>query len=189
MKKILILGAALLGTVSLNAQTYKLDGAHSSLGFIITHIKISELQGSFKKFEGKITSTKEDFSDAVIELSSETGSVYTGNDGRDKHLASADFFDAEKYPTMTFKSTSIKKEKGNFYKVVGDFTFHGITKTVTLDANYKGKTKSHGGDVYVWKVKGKIKRSDFGIGASMPNDAVDDVVNLNADLEFSKEEK
>jgi polyisoprenoid-binding protein YceI len=187
MKKLLILGAALFGTVSLNAQTYTLDAAHSSLGFIITHLKISELQGAFKKFEAKITSSKADFSDAVIELSAETGSVYTGNEGRDKHLASADFFDAEKNPSMTFKSTSIKKEKGNLYKVVGDFTFHGITKSVTLEANYKGKTVNRGTDVYVWKVRGKIKRSDFGIAASMPNDAVDDIVNLNADLEFTKE--
>ena len=187
MKKLILIATALIGSVSLNAQTYTLDGAHSSLGFIITHLKISELQGAFKKFEAKMTSAKADFSDAVIELTAETGSVYTGNDGRDKHLASADFFDAEKNPTMTFKSTSIKKLKGTVYTVVGDFTFHGVTKTVTLEANYKGKTVNRGTDVYVWKVKGKIKRSDFGIAASMPNDAVDDVVNLNADLEFSKD--
>jgi polyisoprenoid-binding protein YceI len=187
MKKIFILGAALLGTVTLNAQTYKCDAAHSSLGFIITHLKISELPGAFKKFDAKMTATKEDFSDAVVELNAETNSVYTGNDGRDKHLTSADFFDAEKNPTLTFKSTEFKKEKGKMYKVTGDLTFHGVTKPVTLEAEYKGKTVNRGSDVYVWKIHGKIKRSDFGIAPNMPNDAVDDVVNLNADLEFGIE--
>lgn len=186
MKKILI-GAALLGTVSLNAQTYKLDPAHSSLGFVITHLSIAEMQGAFTKFDGKMTSSKDDFSDAVVELTAETNSVFTGSDGRDKHLASADFFDAEKYPTMTFKSTSFKKDKGNTYKVTGDFTFHGVTKSITLDADYKGKTKGHGGDVYVWKVKGSIKRTDFGIAPTMDDSSVGNVVNLNADLEFAKE--
>jgi len=189
MKKTIILAAALLGGISLNAQTYTLDPAHSSLGFWVTHLKLSEMPGEFKKMDVKFTATKADYSDASLELTADVNSLTTGNEGRDKHLKSADFFDAEKNPTLTFKSKSFKAMKGGVYKVTGELTMHGVTKTVDIMATMKGKsvnpfTKK---DVYVWRVNGKIKRSDFGIGATMPNDVVDDIVTLNANLEFGKE--
>lgn len=185
MKKVMLLGALFVGSFAVNAQTYTVDAVHSNLGFVITHLKISEMMGEFKKFDVKITSAKEDFSDAVIEMTADANSINTGNEGRDKHLASPDFLNAEKNPTISFKSTKMTKVKGTMYKVTGDLTMNGVTKSVELNANYKGKTKGQK-DVYVWKVTGKIKRSDFGVGATMPNEMVDDIITLNANLEFSK---
>jgi polyisoprenoid-binding protein YceI len=189
MKKTMLIAVALLGTVSLNAQNYVIDKAHSTLGFVVTHLKYSEMPGDIQISDAKFSATKADYSDASIEMTADVNTLNTKNEGRDKHLKSADFFDAEKNPTITFKSKTFKLVKGTVYKVTGDLTMHGVTKTVELAAIMKGKstnpfTKS---DVYVWKVTGKIKRSEFGVGSTMPNDVVDDLVYLNANLEFGKE--
>src|SRR5688500_10114709 len=85
------------------------DDAHSQLGFTVKHLGIADVSGTFYDFDAKITSTKPDFSDAVVELTAKTASIDTRVEDRDKHLKSADFFNAEKYPTMSFKSTSVKK--------------------------------------------------------------------------------
>src|SRR5687768_887385 len=108
MRKNTILSAAFLLTgLAATAQTsYTVDAAHSSVGFIITHLKLSQLPGSFEKFEVKFDSKEKDFSDAKVEMTAEVNTIYTGSEGRDKHLASEDFFDAEKYPTIKFVSSS-----------------------------------------------------------------------------------
>ena len=137
MKKLNLIVAALLVTSGVFAQTWTVDKAHSALGFTVSHLMVSEVDGAFKTFDSKITSSKEDFSDAVIELTAETGSVSTNNEKRDQHLASPDFFDAAKFPTLTFKSKSIKKVEGKKYKVTGGLTFHGVTKPVELEATFK----------------------------------------------------
>ena len=113
MKK-LVLFAAVLSTTLFAFKPaaefiWGADTAHSKLGFEITHLMISDVEGSFKNFESKITASKDDFSDAVVELSADVNSVNTDNEKRDAHLLNADFFDAAKYPKLTFKSTSFKK--------------------------------------------------------------------------------
>ena len=189
MKKVVVAfsaAIALMSFVILEASTWTLDAAHSRLGFTTKHMGVSEANGQFDKFEMKITGTKNDFSDATIELSAETKSINTGLGMRDDHLRSADFFDAEKYPSITFKSTSVKR-KGNKLAIVGDLTMHGVTKSVTLAGVHNGTTTNRAGAPLAgFKITGVIKRTDFGIGASMPATVVADEVVLNADLELSK---
>ena len=164
-----------------------MDKAHSKLGFSITHLMISDVEGSFKTFEVKLTTSKEDFSDAVVEMTSDVSTINTDNEQRDTHLKSADFFDAAKYPKITFKSKSFKKTEDKKYKVTGDLTMHGITKAIELDAigiiiEHPMSKKTVGG----FKISGKIKRSDFGIGSSMGEAILSDEVIINANAEFSK---
>lgn len=190
MKKILITLSAALALVSfvvLDAGGWSLDAGHSRLGFTVKHMEISETVGQFDKFDVKITTPNADFSDATIELTAEAKTVNTYLSMRDDHLRSADFFDVEKHPTITFKSTSVKKAKGNNYVIKGNFTLHGVTKTVVLAGVHNGTTKNRAGaDLAGLKISGLIKRSEYGVGVTMPNTVVADEIYLNADLEVSK---
>lgn len=190
MKKILITLSAALALVSfvvLDAGSWSLDAGHSRLGFTVKHMEISETVGQFDKFDVKITTPNADFSDATIELTAEAKTVNTYLSMRDDHLRSADFFDVEKHPTITFKSTSVKKAKGNNYVIKGNFTLHGVTKTVVLAGVHNGTTKNRAGaDLAGLKISGLIKRSEYGVGVTMPNSVVADEIYLNADLEVSK---
>src|SRR4051794_2062960 len=109
MKKVLLTATALVFSLTSFAQNWVNDPAHSKLNFTATHLLISEVDGGFKTFNAKVTSSKEDFTDAVIELTADVNSIDTGNEKRDQDLKSEKFFDAAKYPTLTFKSTSLKK--------------------------------------------------------------------------------
>jgi polyisoprenoid-binding protein YceI len=184
MKKLNVFIVLLLLAGSAFAQTtWTVDKAHSKLGFTVTHLMISEVDGTFNSFDAKITSSKDDFSDAVVELTADVNSVDTNNEGRDKHLKSADFFDAAQFSTLTFKSTSIKKTGDKTYKVTGDLTMHGITKSVELDATLIGTTAGRDGKkIAGWKVTGTINRIDFKVGTSGPG--VGDEVTLTAKTEF-----
>lgn len=168
--------------------SYSVDNAHSRLGFTIKHMGISDLNGNFGKFETKITTSKADFSDAVVELSADVNTINTGNEMRDGHLKGADFFDTEKFPTLTFKSTTFKLVKGKNYKIEGDLTMHGVTKKVTLNAIHYGNVENPQNKKTVagFKVTGVVKRSDFGVGAGFPAPGLSDEVNLIADLELGK---
>lgn len=189
--KRLILAVVVLGTTLFsfksNAQTtWEADAAHSKIGFEITHMMISDVEGSFKNFQSTIVSSKPDFSDAVITLTADLNSVNTDNDQRDGHLKGEDFFDVAKFPTLTFKSTSVKKVGGNKYKVTGNLTFHGVTKPVTLDAVLRGLTtnpmskKPTAG----FKVTGTIKRADFNFGSKYGSAMLGEEVTLTANTEF-----
>jgi polyisoprenoid-binding protein YceI len=168
--------------------SYTVDNAHSRLGFTIKHMGISDFNGNFGKFETKITTSKADFSDAVVELSADVNTINTGNEMRDGHLKSADFFETEKFPTLTFKSSAFKLVKGKNYKIEGDLTLHGVTKKVTLNAVHYGNVENPQNKKTVagFKVTGVIKRSEFGIGAGFPAPGLSDEVNLLADLELGR---
>ncbi|MGC3943015.1 MAG: YceI family protein [Chryseolinea sp.] len=189
MKKGLMGFALVFASVSAFAQTWSLDKAHAKLGFEVTHLMVSSVEGSFKTFDVKVSASKDEFSDAVIELTADANSIYTDNDKRDAHLRSADFFETEKYPTLTFKSTSFTKTSDKKYTVVGNLTMHGVTKPVTLEATLNGTTvhpyskKTIAG----FKVTGVIKRSDFTVGKGTPPAVVSDEVTLNANLELIKD--
>lgn len=189
MKNIFLLLAASVISAFSFGQTWSVDKAHSQLNFGITHLGIAEVGGAFRSFDSKITASKDDFSDASIELTAEVGSVNTGNDQRDNHLKTPDFFDAAKYPTLSFKSKSFTKVQGNKYKLAGDLTFHGVTKPVVLDVTLNGTTvnpmskKAMAG----FTITGIIKRSDFGVAASMPAAMLSDDVRLTANTEFAKD--
>ncbi|AQG78981.1 YceI family protein [Spirosoma montaniterrae] len=172
-------------------QTWNVDKSHAKVGFTVTHLMLSEVDGNFKTFDAKITSGKPDLSDAVFEMTADVNSIDTDNDRRDTHLKSPDFFDAAKNPTVTFKSTSFKKVEAKKYKAMGNLTMHGITKPVTLDVVMNGPVTQEGRngkqDKVGFKVNGQIKRSDFSLG-TIPVTVVSDEVELKANAEFIKQD-
>lgn len=167
MKKTnLILFALLLTMFSAKAQETKwtFDKVHSKIQFDVSHMFISEIAGQFQDYEGIVLADKTDFSDAKIDFSIEVKSIDTDNKSRDEHLLSPDFFDATKYPKITFKSKSIKKTGKNLYKINGKFTMHGVTKEITLDAKYGGTIKDPYGNIKAgFKITCVINRTDFGL--------------------------
>ena len=168
--------------------SWSFDKSHAKLGFSVTHLMISDVEGSFKKATATLTTTKEDFTDAVVEMTAEASSINTDHEKRDAHLQSADFFDVAQFPTLTFKSTSFMKTKtANTYVVKGNLTMHGITKPVTLTAVAKtGIHPMNKKTVAGFKITGTLKRSDFGIGGGTPTAIVSDEVLINANAEFVK---
>ncbi len=189
MKKLLSFLVVVLLCTPLFAQTtWKSDPWHSKLTFSITHIGISDVFGLFKTFDVTITTSKADFSDAVFELSADVASINTEVELRDNHLRSADFFEVEKYPAMTFKSTSIKKISKDKYKLAGNLTLHGITKPVTMDLWYRGMAENPLNKITSagFQLTGSLKRSDFGIGPKFPPPMIGDIVSIKADGEFPK---
>jgi polyisoprenoid-binding protein YceI len=187
MKKFIFSTLALFLTVASFAQgAWTLDKAHAKMTFTVTHLAMSEVDGVFKSFDAKITASKEDFSDAVVELTADMTAVTTNNDMRDGHLKKADMFDVEKFPTMTFKSTSITKVSDKKFKLTGNLTLKGVTKPVTLDFTQLGSGKNREGKPLAgFKVSGSIKRTDFGVGG-MPNMMVSEDVELRASGEFGQ---
>lgn len=167
--------------------TWKNDKMHSKLKFTVTHLLVSDVDGLFKNFDVTITAAKPDFSDAVFELSADVSSINTEVDMRDNDLKSANFFDAATYPKITFKSTSIKPDGQNKYKLTGNLTMHGVTKSVTMDLLYRGTTENpmNKQKDAGFKLTGTLKRSDFNIGSKMPAAVVSDEVEIKADGEFA----
>jgi polyisoprenoid-binding protein YceI len=187
MKRILSLFAVLLaGAVSFGQTTWKADSNHSKLTFTITHFGISDVAGLFKTFDATAIASKPDFSDAVFEVTAQTNSINTEIDKRDGHLKSPDFFDVEKFPTMTFKSTSIKKVSDGKYKLDGNLTLHGTTKPVTLDLWYRGTIENPMSKAPTagFEVTGTVKRSDFEFGSKFQAPMLSDEVKIKADGEF-----
>lgn len=191
MKKItlVLLAAVAMFSFTNVASLWKSDSTHSNLKFGITHLMISEVEGTFKKFDVKITSTKDDFSDAVVELTGDIKSINTENAQRDEHLMKEDFLDAAKYPTFTFKSKSFKKVADKKYEVKGDLTLHGVTKEVTLEAIHRGTVENPmlKKPVAGFKVSGTINRKDFGVGPTYASAMLSDEVTFTANTEFVKE--
>ena len=165
-KTILILSILLFTVVSINAQETKwtFDNSHSKIQFDVSHMVISEVSGQFQDYEGTIFADKSDFSDAKVSFSIKVKSIDTDDKDRDEHLLTADFFDAEKFPKITFVSKSMKKVGENQYKLTGDFSMHGVTKEITLDLKYNGTVNDPWGNTKAgFKVTGIIDRTDFGL--------------------------
>jgi polyisoprenoid-binding protein YceI len=188
MKKIMTVAIAILMSIASYSQTWTVDKAHAKLGFTITHMMLSEIEGRFNSFDAKFTSAKDDFSDAVIELTADASSITTDNDKRDAHLKSPDFFDVASYPTLVFKSKSFVKTEGKKYKLVGDLTMHGITKTVELDVVLNGIADAQGGSKRTagFKITGTLNRKDFGIAPTAAGTMLSEDVNIIANAEFKE---
>jgi polyisoprenoid-binding protein YceI len=197
MKKIQLTFATLaLMASSMLAQTsWGVDAAHSKLGFKVTHMMVSETEGKFKVYEGKVTTakTETDFTDASVEFTVDANSIDTDDDKRDGHLKSADFFDTEKNPKITFKSTSMKKGKAaGTYILKGDLTIKGVTKPVEFTAVTNGKTvKDPWGKTRMgFLAKGKINRKDYGLNWNAALEAggvaVSEEVNIECNIELVK---
>ena len=165
-KTVLIISILLLTIISASAQETKwtFDKAHSKIQFDVAHMVISEVSGQFQEYEGIVLTSKEDFTNAKIDFSIDVKSIDTDDGKRDEHLQSPDFFDAEKYPNITFKSKSMKKIGENQYKLTGDLTMHGVTMKITLDTKYGGTVTDPYGNVKAgFKITGIINRTDFGL--------------------------
>jgi polyisoprenoid-binding protein YceI len=197
MKKgLTTVAASLLMMSAAFAQTnWKVDASHSKLGFSVTHVMVSETEGKFKIFDGTVNSKSEtDFTDAKIDFTADAASINTEDAKRDEHLKSPDFFDVAKYPSITFKSTSMKPDgKGKTsYILEGDLTMHGVTKKVKLLAIGAAKpVKDPYGNLKTgFKVSGTINRKDFGLSWNAMLEAggvvVSEEVQLQLNIELNK---
>ena len=152
---------------------------------------ISEVEGSFSGFEGTLDAPGADFNNSSINFSVNVGSINTNSEQRDGHLKSADFFDAAKYPAMTFKSASFRKTTGNNYVLDGSLTIKGVTKKVTFDVTYGGTVKDPYGNTKAgFKAKGSIKRMEYGLKWSALTElggmVVGDEVGILFNIELTK---
>ena len=187
MKKLSSLAVALLLVTTIFAQkTYTLDKFHSRVGFSATHFGISHVEGNFKTFDATLQANKEDLTDAVITFSADVNSINTDVEYRDNDLKSAGYFDATKFPTLSFMSTSFKKVIGKKYTLAGNMTIHGVTKPVMFNVLYNGTAvtamkKPTAG----FTITGIIKRSDFGIGGSPLTSGIGNEIELRSNVEFT----
>jgi polyisoprenoid-binding protein YceI len=192
MKKIILSLAIIAIGVAASAQSkWNVDPTHSNVKFSVSHMVISEVEGSFSDFDGTLEAPGADFNNATIEFSVNIGSINTNSEQRDGHLKSAEFFDAAKYPAMTFKSGSFRKTTGNNYVLDGSLTIKGITKKVTFDVTYGGTVKDPYGNTKAgFKAKGSIKRMDYGLTWSAVTEAgglvVGDEVSIMFNIELAK---
>jgi polyisoprenoid-binding protein YceI len=187
---VLVLGAVL--SPKLYADEYTVDPAHSSVGFTTTHLMVSRVSGQFDKFEGTVNYDPSNLDASKVDMKVETSSVDTHNEKRDTHLKSPDFFDAEKFPAITFVSKKIAKE-GDKYTITGDLTIKDVTKEVTLPATIAGPVNGPmGGPIIGITATGKINRQDYGVKWNKTLDSggvmVSDDVDINVSLEAHKKE-
>lgn len=169
-----------------------LDTVHSEIEFKVKHLMISTVTGRFQKFEGTAETEGDDFNNARIQFSAEIASLTTNSDDRDKHLKSGDFFDAEQFPTLDFKSTSFVKEDDENFNVTGNLTMHGITKEVQLEAEFGGAAAdAYGNSRAGFEVRGKVDRKDFNMNFSMATETggivVGNEVKIIANVQFIKQ--
>lgn len=166
MQKFKILTAVLFTiSSSLVAQTtWTIDKAHSRVGFSVSHMVITDVEGYFKDYDAQITTEGNDFAKASIDFTVKTNSIFTDNEKRDAHLRSDDFFNTEQYPLMTFKGKSMTKINDKKYKLVGDLTIRDVTKQVELDVKYNGMVNDPWGNTKAgFKITGEINRFDYNL--------------------------
>jgi polyisoprenoid-binding protein YceI len=160
---VLVLSVLLLGNVFAQG-TWKPDKAHSQIKFSVTHMVISQVEGNFKDFDVTLQQPgKDDFSGSTVEATIKTASINTENDRRDTHLKSDDFFSAEKFPEIKFKSTSFEKTGTDTYKITGLLTIRDTTKSVVFDTKMNGIISAWGGQHAGFKATTTINRFDYGL--------------------------
>jgi polyisoprenoid-binding protein YceI len=191
MKIILFLAsvsAFVLSQSALSADTYVFDKKHSTMGFQVRHL-FSKVPGKFNDFAGKIQYDDANPQNSSVEVTIKAASIDTGVDMRDKDLRSANFFDVEKFPEITFKSKSVKQTGEATADVTGDLNMHGVTKEVVLKVELLGKGAGpQGATLSGWEAKTNVKRTDFGLtwnkmieGTQMVGDDVDIDLRVEAD--------
>jgi len=184
-----LVSASLTG-IAAHAQstTWAIDPAHSSINFEVRHLQVSKIHGSIANLKGTVIYNDSDVTKSSVEATADTTTVSTGVEKRDQHLKSADFFTVEKYPQLTFKSTSLAKHDGKL-TLTGDLTLAGVTKSVTLDVDgpatpvtgQDGKTRS------AFSATGLLKRTDFNFGPKFGNAMISDEVKFTIDIEIDKQ--
>jgi polyisoprenoid-binding protein YceI len=189
MKKLnaLFLMLLIAGT-SFAQTTWTLDKSHSKVGFAVPHYGISEVEGNFKEFDASVVSKADDFNGAEVTFTAKVSSIDTDSERRDGHLKSAEIFDAEKFPEVTFKGNLVKE--GGKYKLKGDFTMKGVTKKVEFDVAYNGTMDTGRGLKAGFKLTGQINRQEYGVtyGGKTPGGelVIGDVVNVICKIEVDK---
>ncbi len=195
MKHMTLALATFVSTVALSADTltWVPDPVHSSVGFSVRHLLISEVSGKFDRYDIEVVSAKEDFSDAQINVNVQTSSIDTDNEKRDNHLRSDDFFNAEKYPELKFVGRKLQKMDGDKYKLYGDLTIRDITRPVTLDVTMGGVVKDpRGNERAGFSISGEIDRFEYGLMWDAATEAgglvVGPKVKIRSDLSLIKQE-
>lgn len=183
---------ASFGLFAFGQTKWSVDKAHSSVKFTVTHMVISEVEGNFKNFDGSITASSADFANAQIDFTVDVNSINTDNEARDGHLKADDFFNAEKYPKMSFKSSSFKKVSEGKYLLTGILTIRDKSKTVSFDVSYGGTRKDPYGNVKSgFKASTTINRQEYGLKWTGKTEAgelvVSDDVQISLKLEFTQQ--
>lgn len=175
-----------------NQTKWVLDPAHSEIDFKVRHMMITNVKGEFRAFNAVILTESDDFSKGSVELNIESGSVFTNNTDRDKHLKSADFFDAENHKELKFTSSSLTKLDDDNYKLNGILDIRGIKKQVSFDVEFGGINKDPWGNLKAgFSLSGKINRKDWGLNWNAALETggvlVSDEVRINAEVQFVKQ--
>ena len=173
------------------ATTWNIDPSHSAIHFSVRHMVVSKTRGRFTKWSGQISFDPANPAASSVQVSIDPASVNTEDAQRDGHLRSADFFDVEKYPTATFKSTKVEENGNDKLRIAGDLTVHGVTKPVVLDAVFEGSAKDPwGGERAGFAATTTLDRREFGLGWNKVLEAggvlVGDKVELTLEIEAVK---
>jgi polyisoprenoid-binding protein YceI len=177
------------GTTQISAGTWAIDPVHSSIGFSVRHLMVSKVRGNFESFSGTIVVADDGTPSVAAEIA--VDSIHTNNEQRDAHIKSADFFEVEKYPTATFRSTGVRRN-GENYVLDGEFTLKGVTKPVSLALEFYGVNPGVGhGEVAGFEASVVLNRKDFGIDIDMPLETggtvVGDKVTITLEIEALKQ--
>jgi polyisoprenoid-binding protein YceI len=188
-RKLMVLLLVMMGIASARANaadTFKVDPVHSFATFKIRHLGISNVTGDFSAIDGVITADKKNPAASAVEITIQTKSVNTHSDMRDNDLRSPNFFDVQKYPDMTFKSTKVRKLSATKYEVTGVFTLLGVKKTIKVKVDYLGEAKGMQGEMRAgFETAFTIKRSDYGMKKDLP--LVGDEVQISLSVEAIKQ--
>jgi polyisoprenoid-binding protein YceI len=178
----LVLAVALISPLQAKPETYAIDPVHSSVFFKVGHAGFGFVRGRFNDFSGTIVRDRDNPENSQIDVVIKADSIDTANARRDEHLKSPDFFDAKKFPVMSFKSRSVEKLSYNTYALSGDFLLHGVTQRIRVKVKFIGEGKDQAGALRVGAgTEFSIKRSDYGMTGSIP--AAGDMVDITVILE------
>ena len=162
--KLVVLLLLIVSSITFAQTNWSFDKSHSKIGFSVSHLVITDVEGNFSEFDGKIISSGDGFENATVEFSAQVASIDTDNEKRDNHLKSDDFFNAEKFPKLSFVSKSFKKVDDKNYKLIGDLTIRDVTKEVELDVVHNGTVKDPWGNTKAgFKLEGEINRFDYNL--------------------------
>ncbi len=175
----------------MSKTTWNLDPSHSEVAFKVKHMMITNVSGSLTDFSVSASTEGDDFSNSDVTFTAKSASMTTGAEQRDAHLQSAEFFDVEKFPNITFKATKLEKIDNENHKIHGDLTIKDVTKNVTFDAEYGGIQKDPWGNIKTgFSVSGKINRKDFGLNWNAALETggvmVSDDVRIAAEIQLVK---